>query len=164
MTSGTIITLFPHRPAAEVALRDLKRAGFSDEEVGIIMQDPGKPGFADDSLSGGLVSLLGSLLIPGVGPLLLGGALASTFTTSAAPAGTGRLVDVLVGLGASEVTAEHFESGLRAGGVVVAVQASKDGRKALSILHHHEADFGGQNRRFGSDPDYSGPERRLLAV
>jgi hypothetical protein len=59
-----IVALFTNRTAAEAALRDLKAAGFSDEHIGIIMRDPGKPDFRDDSLIGGLVRLLGSLRFP----------------------------------------------------------------------------------------------------
>ena len=68
--------------AAEAAIRDLKGAGFTEEQIGVAMQDPepcahAAEGAATGALSGGmlggLVGLLGSLLIPGVGPIVIGG-------------------------------------------------------------------------------------------
>jgi hypothetical protein len=179
-TGITVVSLLPHRTAAEAAVRDLKSAGFGDEQIGLVMQDSGKPtiepdldpdntqpavvGAVNGGLIGGLVGLLGSLLIPGLGPLLLGGVLASTLTGAGIGAATGGLIGILTALGVSESDAERFERGLRAGGILLTVSAAERTPEALAIIERHGADLGKVNRRSGNDPDYSGPERRLIGV
>src|SRR6185295_5008059 len=91
----TVVGLFTERSDAEQAIRDLKDAGFSEQQIGVAMQDreaqrrltedtgsTAAEGAATGALSGGvvggLIGLLGSLLIPGVGPIVVGGVLAST--------------------------------------------------------------------------------------
>ena len=159
-----IVTLFSNRADAEAALRDLKAAGFTDEDIGIIMRDSGKPDFRDDSLIGGLIGLLGSLPVPAVGPLLVGGALASSLTGKDAAYGARGLADILGTLGAADAGRAHFERGLREGSVVVTVNPAQRSSRAVNILEAHGADFGPQNRRLHLDPYYSGPERRLVGV
>ena len=157
-TGITVVSLFPTRARAEAAVRDLKRAGFTDQEIGVVMQDPGKPdlhpdagestshaaavGAVSGSLLGGLVGLLGSLLIPGLGPLLLGGVLASTLTGAGLGAAAGGLAKILMTLGVPESDAEHFERGLRAGGILLTVSAAHRTADAVRIIESHEADLG----------------------
>jgi hypothetical protein len=110
-----IVSLFSNRANAEAALRDLKAAGFTDDHIGIIMLDPGTPDFHDDGLIGGLVRLLGSLPVPIVGPLLVGGALASSLTAGDIAYGARGLTLILRSLGTADVGRAHFERGLRGG-------------------------------------------------
>lgn len=105
-TGRTVVGLFPRRSDAESAIRDLKQAGFSDDRIGVAMQDPNEQGDLLEStggtaaegaaagalsggLIGGLIGLLGSLLIPGVGPIVVGGVLASALTGAGLGAATG---------------------------------------------------------------------------
>ena len=75
---------------------------------------------------------LGALAIPGIGPVLAGGALATAFGlgggTAVAGAGIGAaaggLVGALVGMGIPEADAQRFEEGFNAGGVLVTVNGS----------------------------------------
>ena len=164
MSSGVIVTLFTSRANAEAALRGLKAAGFTDEDIGIIMKDPGKPDFDDNSLIGGLVRLLGSLPVPGVGPLLVGGALACNLTGGDAAFGARGLAGILGSLGAADAVRAHFERSLREGSIVVTVNPAERSPLAVNILQAHEADFGPPNRRLHATPDYSGPERRPVGV
>jgi hypothetical protein len=159
-----IVALFTNRPRAEAALRELKAAGFTDNDLGMIMRDLGKPGFHDDSLVGGLMTILGSLPVPGLGPLLVGGALASSLTAGDAAFGARALTKILGSPQAADAGRAHFEKGLREGGIVVTVQAAERSLQATHILQAHSADFGPQNRRLRNDPQYAGPERRLVGV
>jgi hypothetical protein len=115
-------------------------------------------------LVGGLIGLLGSLLIPGIGPLLLGGVLAATLTGAGIGAVTGGLIGILAELGVSAPDAEYFERGLRGGGILLTVNAGQRTSEALAIIGNHGADLGPKNRRIRDDPGYSGPERRLARV
>ena len=162
--------IFTDREAAVAAIDGLKAAGFDAADVGVAMRDQGQQGdLADETgakaaggaaagalgggLLGGALGLLvglGALAIPGIGPVLAGGALAAAFGlgggTAVAGAGIGAaaggLVGALVGLGLPEAEAKHFEEGFRAGGVLVTVNGGERAADALAVLERHGADTG----------------------
>jgi hypothetical protein len=204
----TVVGLFAHRATAEAAIRDLQTAGFSQDHIGVAMQERveqgdllegaggeaaegAAKGAVSGGLLGGLLGLLGSLLVPGIGPVVVGGVLASTLTGAGIGAATGGLLGMLVAIGVPEGDAKHFDSGLRSGGTLVTVDAGPRTSDALAILARHEVDLGpsgtrrfdgldwsardnsapvaaapkayaGEERRVFLDPSYSGPERRLV--
>ena len=166
--------LFTEREAAVAAIDDLKAAGFAPDDVGVAMRDPSEQGdLAEETgatgtkaaggaatgavgggLLGGALGLLvglGALAIPGIGPVLAGGALATAFGlgggTAVAGAGIGAaaggLVGALVGMGIPEADARHFEEGFRAGGVLVTVDGGDRAPDAAAVLRRHGADLGG---------------------
>ena len=196
-TGRTVVGMFHGRAEAEAAIRDLKRSGFTDEQIGVAMQDRDQQdevaesagtqvaegaatGAVSGGIVGGLLGLLGSLLLPGVGPIVVGGVLASALTGAGIGAAAGGLIGALVGMGIPEEDALHFDTGLRSGRVLVTVNAGERLGEALDALGRHGADFGpsgsdqyashqygiyrGEERRFRFDPEYSGPERRLTTV
>src|SRR3712207_3782204 len=95
----TVAALFTSRDAAERAIMDLKNAGFSGNDIGIAMRDRNAQGelvketgthAAEGAVGGaltggalgGILGFLvgaGALAIPGVGPVVAGGMLASAF-------------------------------------------------------------------------------------
>ena len=83
---------------------------------------------------------IGALAIPGIGPVVAGGALATAFGlgggTAVAGAGIGAaaggIVGALVGMGIPEEEAQHFEAGFREGGVLVTVNAKDRAMDALA--------------------------------
>lgn len=177
-TGRTVVGIFPGRPDAEAAIRELKAAGFTDQQIGVATQDglggdaPARAaapaeGAATGALSGGvvggLIGLLGSILVPGLGPIVVGGVLASTLAGLGIGAATGGLIGALMGLGIPEADARHFETGLRAGGTLVTVSAGPRTAVALGILRRHGMDFGPSGARSGllAETTYAGPERRL---
>jgi hypothetical protein len=207
--SVIVVALFEERSEAEGAIRDLKNAGFTNEQIGVATQDrveTGKAGSegsaADDEAGriveetasglaegaaagaltggviGGLVGLVSSLLIPGIGPLVVGGVLASTLMGMGVGAATGGLIGALVGMGVPEEDARYFDAGLREGRTLVTVSDTVGASEALGILERHGADLGpsksrasrrsdqyeGQERRARGDAAYAGPERRLVGV
>lgn len=155
----TIVGLFSERRHAEQAIRDLKSAGFEDEQIGVAMQnrdeqqsllddtgsqaaDGAAKGAVSGGIVGGLIGLLGSLLVPGLGPIVVGGVLASTLTGAGVGAATGGLIGALMGLGLSEEDAQHFDRGLRSGGILVTVDAGARPDAAVGVLRSHGADLG----------------------
>lgn len=155
----TIVGLFSERRHAEQAIRDLKAAGFTEEQIGVAMQnredqqslmeDTGSQaaegaakGAVSGGIVGGLIGLLGSLLIPGIGPIVVGGVLASALTGAGIGAATGGLIGALMGLGVPEEDAQHFDRGLRSGGTLVTVNAGDRAQEAIAILRTHQADLG----------------------
>ena len=208
-TGRTVVGMFTNRPDAEAAIRELKAAGFGDDRIGVALQDQedqrevrdlleatgreaaggAAKGAVSGSLVGGLIGLLGSLLIPGVGPIVVGGVLASTLTGAGIGAATGGIIGALVALGVPEADARHFDEGLRSGRMLVTVDAGARTAEALMVLDRHGMDFGpsgasryesggevggelarerrqyrGKERRNTQVPTYAGPERRLVGV
>src|SRR5262249_7916872 len=102
-----VVAAFPGRQQAEAALGELHAAGFRGEEVGwAMLGEDGSvetpleheaahtaAGAASGALSGGVIGGLGlaavSLLIPGVGPIIGGGMLATRLRGAAPGAGGG---------------------------------------------------------------------------
>lgn len=186
-----MLSLFQSRAAAEAAVRNLKQACFTDEDIGLAMQDadlkvdrdamesgPHRTveSAPDGGLAGGLIGLLGSLLVPGLGPVLLGGVLASALIGEDGGAAPGGLVRPLVSAGVSEGDARRLEKGLYRGQVLVSVTAAARIAQAAAILKQHNPEFTcigslgwamaeePPDRRRRDDPGYSGPERRLATV
>jgi len=167
-TGRTVVGLFARRRDADAAIRDLKVAGFRDDQVGVALQDKEEQGdlleptrakeaegaaagAVSGGLIGGLIGLLGSLLVPGVGPLVVGGVLASTLTGAGIGAATGGIIGALMGLGVPEPDARHFDQGLRLGSTLVTVDAGPRTAEALVILDRHGMDFGPSGtERFGA--------------
>lgn len=167
---STVAGLFTSQTQAEQAIRDLQAAGFSGDQIGIAMRDQAAQsdmaentgtkaaegavsGAVGGGLLGGLVGLLvglGALAIPGIGPVVAGGALATALGvgggTAAAGAGIGAtaggILGTLVGMGIPDEEARHFESGFNAGGVLVTVNAGANAMNALAILERNGADTG----------------------
>lgn len=94
---------------------------------------------------GGVIGLLagvGALAIPGIGPIIADGALASTLAGAGIGAAAGGLLGALVGMGIPEEDARYFERGFREGGVLVTVQAGARSTEARQVLYESEADLG----------------------
>jgi uncharacterized protein (TIGR02271 family) len=160
--TGTVVGLFRKTLGAERAIRDLKDAGFPDSQIGVLMRDPDEErrlaeqtgtkagevaaaGAVTGGVLGGLVGLLagvGALVIPGVGPLIAGGALASTLAGAGIGAAAGGLVGALIGLGIPEEEARYYERGLQEGGILVSVEAGARAVEARSMLLNAGAEFG----------------------
>ena len=166
----TVAGLFPDRRSAERAMEDLKQARFRSEQIGIVMRDTAegrKPehhkethaaeGAMTGVLGGGVLGgvagyliAIGALTIPGLGPVLVGGALAQALGvvagTAAVGAGIGAaaggLVGVLVGMGIPEDEARHFERSFGHEQALVTVKAGDRIMEALAILEMNDADTG----------------------
>ena len=166
----TVAGLFLDRASAEQAIDELKVAGFTGDQIGVALRDrtaqgeliaemgtQAAEGAATGAVGGGLLGGLtgfligiGALALPGIGPVVAGGVLASAFgvaggTTLAGVgigAAAGGLVGALVSVGIPEPEARHFETGLRAGAVLVTVDAGARVLEAMAILDRHGADTG----------------------
>ena len=186
----TVVGLFERPEPAETAIRALKVAGFADQDIGVVMRDLGRhsevvdppresgdgaagavAGAATGGMVGGVLGMLGSLLLPGVGPIVAGGVLGSALVGAGAGAATGGVIGGLVGMGVPPDDARHFDRGFRAGGVILTVKAAGEAvDTAARLLRQHGADLGpshparGPERRVRRDPAYRGPERRVARI
>jgi uncharacterized protein (TIGR02271 family) len=163
---GTVVGLFHNQADAERAIDRLKQAGFSENQIGVALKDRGKQqeliegtgtqaaegaatGAIGGGVLGGVIGLLagvGALAIPGVGPIIAGGTLASTLAGAGIGAAAGGLLGALVGMGVPEEDAEHFDRGFRAGGTLVTVDAKNRAEDARACLYESGADLGSMGR------------------
>lgn len=86
----------------------------------------GAVGGASFGLFAGLIAGVGSLFIPGVGPVIAGSTLATLLGTSAVGAGIGAvaggaLLGGLVKMGVSQEDAPYYAEGIKRGGILVTV-------------------------------------------
>ena len=187
---STVAAIFEDHRDAERAINALKDAGFSGDQIGVALRDRNAQGrLVEDTgthvaegavsgavgggLLGGLVGFLvgiGALAIPGIGPVIAGGALASALGvaggTAAAGAGIGAaaggLIGALVGLGIPEEEARYFESGFRSGRTLVTVNAGA-GRvtEAVDLLRNYGGDIGPASRYTATTTPSTGTTRTV---
>src|SRR5215203_2092875 len=168
---GTVVGLFKNQVDAERAIERLKQAGFTENQIGVAMRDRSQQkeliegtgtqaaeGAATGAISGGvlggvigLLAGVGALAIPGVGPIIAGGALASTLAGAGIGAAAGGLLGALMGMGIPEEDARHFDEGFRAGGILVTVSAQGREEEARQCLYETGADLGSMGRGIQSD-------------
>jgi hypothetical protein len=161
----TAIALFDDRTEAQRAIEQLKRAGFSDKEIGVTARDADAGEKIGDSEKGGTKATEGAVagvaagagvgalwglgilagVLPAIGPAIAGGTLAAILSSAAAGAATAGVAGALIGAGIPEEEAKYYESEFRAGRVLVTVRA--DGRfyEAQTILQQN----GGYDMRSG---------------
>ncbi len=144
---------FSNRRDAEQALHELKNSGFPMDRVSVIAKDAdhkadvgGRPvqervgnkadeGATTGAMTGGAVGGitgllvgLGTLAIPGIGPIMLAGATATTLATTLAGAGIGAaaggLLGALIGLGIPEERAKVYHQRVEQGHYLVMVEGT----------------------------------------
>ena len=140
------MSAFESREHAERTLDDLHGAGFKEDKIGWAMRHEETPegatdvasGAAAGAVTGGLLGGLGAAaamaLIPGIGPFIAGGALATILTVGGASAAAGGLIGGLAGLGADEDEAKFYDEEFRAGRPVMTVDAGDRHDEANEIL------------------------------
>lgn len=158
------VGVFSHRRDVEKALHELKKVGFDMDRVSVITEDGDKDNIAGADVSdrvgdksddgakvgaatggalGGLAGLLvglGTLAIPGIGPIMLAGAAATTLATTLAGAGigavAGSLLGALIGLGIPEERAKVYDERVRRGHYLVILDGTDtEIHRAEAILH-----------------------------
>jgi hypothetical protein len=133
--------LFDSHDDAERAVAALNEAGIGSDDISIVTSNPdgsydsdgaaagAGTGAGIGAVAGGLLAGLGLMTIPGVGPVLASGWLASTAGGALAGAVAGGAVGGLIGAitddGVSEDDAHVFAEGVRRGGVYVSVRVDE---------------------------------------
>ena len=150
----TISHLFDDYQNARSAVTALQQAGFTSNEVSLVASNADKRYVEDDGASGaatgvgvggavgagaGILTALGVLAIPGLGPLVAAGIFATTLATTAVGAAAGGLIGSLMDHGVPEEDAHLYAEGIRRGGTLVTVRASEDrAAKADAIFDQHD--------------------------
>jgi hypothetical protein len=156
----TISRLYDSYPDAEKAVRRLEAAGVPHSDISIVANNSDnwwnsdkKPDRdhdgVDDRAEGagkgagigagvggaaGLLAGLGLLAIPGLGPVVAAGWLASTALGAAAGAATGGVVGALTEAGVSEEDAPAYAEGVRRGGTLVTARVAETDRARFDAV------------------------------
>jgi hypothetical protein len=185
----TVTYIYDDSSLAGQAVRALEAAGFTRDEISIVRQDgdvdfatPAEDPVSDGATTGasiglaagagaGLLASLGLIAIPGLGPLVAAGVLATTLATGAAGAVSGGILGALIDYGISEEDAPVYAENLRRGGTLVSVRTD-DGRvdeAELIMQRFSPVDIGERGEAYrnegwtGYDPDAVIPPNETAA-
>src|ERR1700736_6317853 len=139
----------------------LKAAGFSNNDIAVLFPDrsgtrdfaheqhtKAPEGAAAGALAGGALAGalgwlvgIGSLAIPGVGPLIAAGPILAALTGAAAGGAVGGLTGGLVGLGIPEYEAKRYEGAVKNGNILISVHTedAKERDLAKKIFEQAQA-------------------------
>ncbi len=163
MTHKVVVGVFDNRTAAQQALSELQRAGFRDDQLGLVAPDvdlmASRSGATDEQTEAGAahgaaigaaagalagagvwgLTLATGLVLPIVGPVIAGGVIAVLLGSVAGGAATGGLVGFLMGLDFTEDEARHYEGKVQGGHILITVHAEDRLAEAAEILNRHGA-------------------------
>lgn len=150
--TSVVVGVFQAMAQARQAIDDLRRAGFTEDEVGFLTRvgttdsgdDTGAStatGAVQGGVIGGVLGAAASLLIPGIGPAIAGGILVATLGGAALGAATGGIIASLTGMGVAEEAAHFYQQELGAGHPIVTVKVSdaQGQEEAEAILRRNGA-------------------------
>lgn len=170
--TATISRLYNNYSDAAKAVGDLEAAGVPNSDISLVSNnsddwysadgkhDKDRDGVDDRAEAAGkgagvgatvggtagLLTGLGLLAIPGVGPVVAAGWLAATAAGAVAGAATGGVIGALTEAGVSNDDAETYAEGVRRGGTLVSARVpDADKAKLESILNRSAVDV--QSRR-----------------
>jgi hypothetical protein len=157
-----VVGVFDDHGAARRAVDDLRRAGFTEGQLGVMVRDadtelrsgpadqattePSKweEGAATGAVAGAGIGALWALgiaggVLPGIGPVVAGGILASVLASAAGTAVVGGVLGALIGLGIPEEEARCYEREFHAGRTLVTVNAAGRFDEVRTIFRRHGA-------------------------
>lgn len=161
MATG-VVGVFDDKREAERAVDELRKAGFTNDQIGVAARDKeiaadvkkGASGDGSHAEAGAAVGLAtgaaGGLLwglavlagaLPAIGPVIAGGALAAVLASAATGAAAAGLTGALIGWGIPEEEAKGYEREVHAGRILVAVRTTDRADKAFEILRDAHARF-----------------------
>ena len=148
--------IFPSHSAANTAVDRLHTAGFTRDDVSVLMADQqsskefaaekntkAPEGATAGVLGGGtlggtlgLLAGLGALAIPGVGPLIAAGPIMGALAGLGIGGAVGGLIGALVGMGIPEYEAKRYEGRIKDGGILISVhcETSEEIDRAKEVL------------------------------
>lgn len=154
-TLGTVVGAFETDAQAQAAVRDLRQAGFAEDDIGVVSPSSGdaRVGKASDTKAeeGAVAGVatgaaLGALwgmgilagAIPGIGPAIAGGTLGALLSSAGAGAAVAGVAGALAGMGIPDKDAAYYESEYGKGRAIVTVRGAR-GVEARAILDRNGA-------------------------
>jgi uncharacterized membrane protein len=161
--TNTITRTYDSFAHARTVVKELKAAGLQNDDISVIAHDDHAdldgitaktPDVEDNSVANGagiggvvggaagLLAGLGLMAIPGVGPLVAAGWLATTAagiaTGALAGAATGGIVSAMTESGMSQDEAETYAEAVRRGAILISVKADDDmEQRVIAIMDRH---------------------------
>ena len=152
----TAVGVFMDRKQADQAVADLLRAGFRQDQIGLVTRheetapltdagpethaaEGGITGVFAGGTLGGLLGAVAAGLIPGVGPIVGAGILAAAAGGLAAGAAAGGIVGALVGMAIPEEEARYYQGEVETGRTLVTIKADGRYNEAIDILRSNGA-------------------------
>lgn len=150
----SVVGVFHNVRDAQAAIRELKDAGFRDDEIGVVgpgdemeTTTTGRTGGDTHAAEGAAVGAaggagLGALwaigiaagALPAIGPVIAGGILSAVLASAAGGAAVAGLAGALVGMGIPEDEANYYENEFRSGRTIVTVKTTTRQDEARAIL------------------------------
>jgi hypothetical protein len=148
--------LYPTQVALEAAIQAFRAAGFRSSDISVLMPrtegtrdlaheahskapEAAVAGAGAGAIAGGVLGWLiglGSLAIPGLGPLVAAGPIVASLAGAGAAGAAGGLVGALIGIGIPEYEAKRYEGRIRKGHLLLSVHCDDRewARRAKEIL------------------------------
>jgi hypothetical protein len=155
-TRTLVVGVFDDRLEAERAVDELEQSGFTSEDIGFALRgsDVVSGGMVTDAIGtkddtgaaagavtggvlGGILGAAAALILPGVGPILAGGILATGLGYAAAGVAVGGILGAMTGAGLTEEEAAFYDKEFRNGRAIVTVRSHDREAQAVSILRKH---------------------------
>ncbi len=147
-----VIAIAKSEDQAVRIVEQLKAAGFSNNDVSVLLPDragsrdfahehhtKAPEGAATGAVVGGLAAGalgwlvgIGSLAIPGVGPLIAAGPIMAALSGAAAGGAVGGLAGALVGLGIPEYEAKQYEGKVKNGNILISVHTDDSRQRQMA--------------------------------
>lgn len=166
MDNTLILSIFNNKDDSDDAIDELKENDIDSKQISVIMKDKEMPKEMKDKIAssaktggiiGGIAGLLvgaGTIVIPALGAILVGGPIATAFglTGAAATATTtvtggiagalsGGLIGALIGLGLSKEEAQRYADEIKEGAILIGVTTSENREPEVKeILSNHNAE------------------------
>jgi hypothetical protein len=149
----TVSRLYDSYSQAQRTVEALEKAGFTSSEVSLVSRYRDDDTLADEASgaatgatagavaggTAGLLAALGVIAIPGIGPLVAAGVLATTLVGAAGGGAVGGLLGALTDYGVSEEEAHVYLEGVRRGSSLVTVRTDDDkAGRAEAILDSYQ--------------------------
>ncbi len=107
-------------------------------------------------IGAGVLTALGALAIPGLGPLVAAGVLATTIVTTTGGVLAGSLIGGLIDYGISEPDAQVYAEGVRRGGTLISTRTSEVQSTAVdAIMRQHGGVHADERRRAYTEGGWS---------
>lgn len=158
-----VVGVFKTEEAAIEAIERLKMDGYADKEISVLAIQKDKldrieevtdahveheytKGAPVGAVAGGFLGGLGALLlefgviaIPGVGPLLAAGPIATTLAGIVAGGAVGGMTGALIDLGFNETDAKEYENFLKQGNILVLVDEKNNRELVCDNFYEHKS-------------------------